>query len=69
MKVIFAVFTTVLAILAWNHPAAGQQQEKVRRIGFLSVFSQSHSGSQRWHQAFLEGLRDLGWIAGKNIAI
>ncbi len=69
MKAIFAVFTTVLAILAWNHPAAGQQQEKVRRIGFLSVFSQSHSGSQRWHQAFLQGLRDLGWIAGKNIAI
>ncbi len=69
MKAIFAVFTTVLAILAWNHPAAGQQQEKVRRIGFLSVFSQSHSGSQRWHQAFRQGLRDLGWIAEKNIRI
>jgi len=68
VKAIFAVFTTGLAILAWNHPAAGQQ-EKVRRIGFLSVFSQSHSGSQRWHQAFLQGLQDLGWIAGKNITI
>ena len=57
------------AFLLLAHPAAAQQAEKIRRIGFLSVFSETHSGSVRWHQAFRQGLRDLGWVAGKNISI
>ncbi len=70
MRKIFAVFATVLAILAWNHPTAGQQSEtKIRRIGFLSVFSSSFAASIRWHQAFRQGLRDHGWEIGKNISI
>ncbi len=59
----------VFGLLAEPLPAEAQQTEKIRRIGFLSVFSQSHSGSIRWHQAFRQGLRDLGWVAGKNISI
>jgi putative ABC transport system substrate-binding protein len=38
---------------------------KAKRIGILSSFSPSNSAE--WHQAFEHGLRDLGWIEGKNI--
>ena len=69
MRKKLSVVVMALAIFALADPAAAQQQEKTRRIGFLSVFSQSHSGSQRWHESFRRGLRDLGWVAGKNIAI
>ena len=66
---IFAVFVAAFAVLASADPATAQQPEKIRHIGFLSVFSQSHSGSQRWHEAFRRGLKDLGWVVGKNITI
>ena len=39
---------------------AEAQPEKMHRIGFLSNFSDSHSGSIRWHEAFRQGLRDHG---------
>jgi putative ABC transport system substrate-binding protein len=41
--------------------------ETVRRIGILS--GHSPSGTALWHQAFQLGLRELGWIEGKNISI
>ena len=65
-----AVFVAALAVLGSAGPAMAQQPEKkIRHIGFLSIFSQSHTGSQRWHEAFRRGLKDFGWVAGKNIAI
>ncbi len=65
------IFIHVLAIviLASVHVAEAQKAEKVRRLGFLSVFSDSHSGSARWQEAFRQGLRDHGWVPGKNITI
>ena len=48
-------------------PAKAQPQEKVPRVGFLSTASLS-SLSPRL-DAFRQGLRDLGYIEGKNIAI
>ena len=47
--------------------AEAQQPTKVPRIGFLSPFSPSDNAL--WHQAFRLGLRDLGWVEGKNISI
>jgi putative ABC transport system substrate-binding protein len=47
--------------------ARAQQPAKVARIGLLSPFSPSQSAP--WHQAFRLGLRDLGWVEGKNISI
>jgi len=44
-----------------------QAPAKVRRIGLLSLFSPSVTAL--WHQAFRRGLRDLGWVEGKNISI
>ena len=52
---------------AWPLAARAQQARKVPRIGLLSPFS--HSDTALWHQAFLEGLRDLGWVEGKTIII
>ncbi len=70
MSRMIAFLVTAFVILGSAEPTTAQQtQGEIRRIGFLSVFSQSHSGSVRWHQAFRQGLRDLGWVTGKNISI
>jgi len=46
-------------------PVEAQQPKKVPRIGYLHIGSQV--GPQ--DEAFLQGLRDLGYIEGKNIII
>ena len=46
--------------------AAEAQQAKINRIGFLSPASSSSMASRI--AAFNEGLRDLGYIEGRNIA-
>ena len=53
--------------LAWAGAVRAQAPAKVPRIGFLS--SRSPSGVAAWLQAFQAGLRDLGWVEGKNISI
>ncbi len=53
--------------LAWTGAARAQAPVKVRRIGLLS--GHSPSATALWHQAFQLGLRDLGWVEGKNISI
>jgi len=47
--------------------ARAQQPAKISWIGLLSPFSPYATAS--WHQAFRQGLRDLGWVEGKNISI
>ena len=63
------ILAIAFAVLAFTQPAYAQKAGTVHKIGFLSVFSQTHPGSVRWHKAFRQGLRDLGWVAGKNISI
>jgi len=46
-----------------------QQQTKVWRIGILSVRSRPGSLEADRYGAFLKGLRELGYIEGKNIVI
>ena len=53
--------------LAWAGAVRAQAPEKIRRIGLLSAFSPSDAAP--WHEAFRLGLRDLGWVEGKNISI
>ena len=53
--------------LAWAGAVRAQAPAKVPRIGLLSPFSPSDTAL--WHQAFRLGLRDLGWVEGKNIGI
>src|SRR5262245_63208749 len=45
----------------------GQPSVKIRRIGVLTP--RSPSDSALWDHAFQQGLHDLGWVEGKNIAI
>jgi putative ABC transport system substrate-binding protein len=52
---------------AWTGAVRAQASAKVRRIGLLSPFSPSDTPLS--HQAFRLGLRDLGWVEGKNISI
>jgi putative ABC transport system substrate-binding protein len=62
-------FITLLggATVAWPLAARAQQPASVRRIGFLG--STSASGHRRQVEAFRAGLRDLGYVEGKNIII
>jgi putative ABC transport system substrate-binding protein len=60
-----AVSVSVLA--APLAAAAAQQAGKVPRIGFLGVTSPSDRPSLL--DAFRQGLRELGWVEGQNIAI
>jgi putative tryptophan/tyrosine transport system substrate-binding protein len=61
------VITLCATLFALCFSAEAQQPAKVPRIGLLSPFSPS--AAALWHQAFLQGLRDLGWVEGKNISI
>jgi putative tryptophan/tyrosine transport system substrate-binding protein len=51
----------------WAIEARAQQAASVRRIGLLSPFSAANT--QRWEKALLLGLRDAGWIDGRNVVI
>ena len=55
------------AAAGWPLTARAQQQAKVARIGYLGLVSAS------WHaprvNAFRAGLRDLGYVEGKDIVI
>src|SRR5437879_4548256 len=61
----------ITAFLLTGSSAEAQQPKKVPRIGYLSIASSSSSdpvGALRV-DAFRQGLRDLGYVEGKNIAI
>jgi putative ABC transport system substrate-binding protein len=55
------------AVVATPLGALAQQQGKVWRIGFLS--QSSASLSSLYTDAFLKGMRDLGYIEGKNLIV
>lgn len=52
---------------AWPLVARAQQAHELPVIGILSPFSAADS--TLWHQAFIRGLAELGWIEGKNLRI
>jgi putative ABC transport system substrate-binding protein len=52
-------------LLATVSPADAQQPTKVPRLGFLSTTA----GDTPASEAFRQGLRDLGYVEGKNIVI
>ena len=53
---------------AWPFAAGSQQAAKLPVIGYLSPGS-SAVGPLARHDAFQEGLRELGYVEGKNLAI
>src|SRR5439155_16099953 len=48
-------------------PAEAQQSKKVSRIGYPTGVSPSTNSAR--HEAFRQGLRELGYVEGKNIII
>ena len=62
-------FITLLggAAAAWPLGARAQQRVKVARIGYLGLEPASAWSSRV--EALRAGLRDLGWVEGKNIVI
>ncbi len=63
------ITTLALSLLTAPLPAAAQQPAKIHRIGFLSPSSPSDQRFQRYLEAFRQGLRELGYVEGQNIAI
>src|SRR3989449_5270492 len=59
------ILTIGLALAA---PAEAQQPAKIPRLGYLVLAPLSETPSPE-RAAFLAGLRELGWIEGKTIAI
>jgi putative tryptophan/tyrosine transport system substrate-binding protein len=56
----------VVVLLALGVTAEAQQPKKVPRIGYLSSSASTDSGRP---EAFRQGLRELGYVEGKNIVI
>src|SRR5262249_22080527 len=62
--IIYLVAATLLSTASF---VAAQQPKKVPRIGVLSATSPSTISARV--EAFRQGLRDLGYVEGKNIVI
>jgi putative tryptophan/tyrosine transport system substrate-binding protein len=54
-------------VMAWPLPARGQQPERIARIGYLGIAPAARI--QPLDDAFRAGLRELGYVEGKNIRI
>jgi hypothetical protein len=64
-------FITLLggAAAAWPLPARAQQSAGMRRVGVLMDGAATGARPQSHAAAFMQGLRQLGWIEGQNIHI
>jgi len=60
-------FLVALILLALCTPAEAQQSKKIPRIGLLAAVSPSVISARI--EAFRQGLRELGYVEGKNIVI
>ena len=64
-------FITLLggAAAAWPVAARAQQPERMRRIGVLMHLAADDPEGQARHAAFVQGLQQSGWSAGRNVRI
>jgi len=65
-KKVFRIVMCAL-LVALSNPAQAQQPTKIPRIGYLSGTSPSAIVART--EAFRQGLRELGYVEGKNIVI
>jgi hypothetical protein len=61
------IFVIVLAFSIVGAVAQAQQAKKIARIGYLNASSPPAVAARI--EAFLQGLRELGYVEGKNIVI
>jgi ABC-type uncharacterized transport system substrate-binding protein len=64
-KILSWLLATLLPTIV--SPASAQQPTKIPRIGYLGATSRSASSARI--EAFRQGLRELGYVEGKNIVI
>jgi putative tryptophan/tyrosine transport system substrate-binding protein len=57
------------AAAAWPLPARAQKSENIRRIGVLLGMPPGDRQRQAWLTRFIQGLRELDWIEGRNLRI
>ena len=71
MTALRAIVTVFLAFSLVSSRGAGEAQQaaNIPRIGFLSPSSLSEPRTPRFLDAFRQGLRELGYVEGQNIAI
>jgi putative ABC transport system substrate-binding protein len=63
-------FISVIAgATAWPLAARAQQADQLRRIGVLSLLSQTDAETHAQEDAFRKRLADLGWVDGRNIRV
>ena len=55
------------AAAAWPLPARAQQPERMPRIGVLSNLTEDDPEARARDAAFVQGLRQLDWIAGRRV--
>src|SRR5919109_999519 len=63
------IVTLVLGLLVAPLAARGQLRTIVPRIGYLTPSADTDPHVQSFIEAFRHGLRELGWVEGKNIVI
>jgi ABC-type uncharacterized transport system substrate-binding protein len=68
MKALVLLMSLALGLLVVPLAAEAQSPAKVPHIGWLSLGSPS-SGPTPLRDAFRQGLRDLGWVEGQNLAL
>ena len=54
------------SMLAGPLAAEAQRAAKIDRIGYLAT---NLADSSHWREAFLQGLRDLGYVESRNVVI
>jgi putative ABC transport system substrate-binding protein len=59
------VVAIAVGLCTWTLSADAQQPTKVARVGILSDEIRSNV---EWYEPFAQGLRDLGYVEGRNIA-
>jgi putative tryptophan/tyrosine transport system substrate-binding protein len=64
-------FMTLLggAAVAWPVAARAQQGERIRRVGVFVNLAEHDREGQRSIEALENGLREFGWIEGRNIHV
>ena len=60
------VITLLLGGVVSSLPAAAQETTRIPRVGYLGI---EVIGGKRIREAFVQGLRDLGYVEGRNIVM
>ena len=54
---------------AWPLAARAQQGDRIRRVGVLMHAAATEAEYQSFLAAFIQGLRQLGWVEGQNLRV